>query len=177
MGKQVSGLRCGLNYSPHQDRVRLCSNNTVDGCFRVRLRFRCHFRTVCDPFGEDKFHIGNADKAQERGQIRRHQVRWSIFVDPTAAGNNDGFFTRYQTFRTILGIAESNACTCNQVKIVFQLSRDVEVIHRCRNNDNVMGFQLGNQLIGKCQSFLLTRSQRRIARTQSANQFAIQYRN
>ncbi len=50
-------------YSPHQDRVRLCSNNAVDGRFRVRLRFRCHFRTVCDPFGEDKFHIGNADKA------------------------------------------------------------------------------------------------------------------
>ncbi len=122
MGKQVSGLRCGLNYSPHQDRVRLCSNNAVDGRFRVRLRFRCHFRTACDPFGEDKFHIGNADKAEERGQIRRHQVRWSIFVDPTAAGNNDGFFTRYQTFRTVLGIAESNACACNQVKIVFQLS-------------------------------------------------------
>ena len=140
MGKQVSGLRCGLNYSPHQDRVRLFSNNTVDSCFRVRLRFRCHFRTVCDPFGEDKFHIGNADKAEERGQIRRHQVRWSIFVDPTAAGNNDGFFTRYQTFRTVLGIAESNACACNQVKIVFQLSSDVEVIHRCRNNDNVVGF-------------------------------------
>lgn len=119
MGKQVSGLRCGLNYSPHQDRVRLCSNNAVDGRFRVRLRFRCHFRTVCDPFGEDKFHIGNADKAEERGQIRRHQVRWSIFVDPTAAGNNDGFFTRYQTFRTVLGIAESNACACNEVKIVF----------------------------------------------------------
>lgn len=92
MGKQVSGLRCGLNiYSPHQDRVRLFSNNTVDSCFRVRLRFRCHFRTVCDPFGEDKFHIGNADKAEERGQIRRHQIRWSIFVDPAAAGNNDGF--------------------------------------------------------------------------------------
>lgn len=84
MGKQVSGLRCGLNiYSPHQDRVRLCSNNAVDGCFRVRLRFRCHFRTVCDPFGEDKFHISNADKACERGQIRRHQsVGPSLWIPP-----------------------------------------------------------------------------------------------
>lgn len=42
-------------------------------------------------FGEDKFHIGNADKAQECGQIRRHQIRWAIFMDPTAAGDNDGF--------------------------------------------------------------------------------------
>lgn len=83
MGKQVSGLRCGLNiYSPHQDRVRLFSNNTVDGCFRVRLCFRCHFRAVRDPFGEDKFHIGNADKAQECGQIWRYQIRWAIFMDP-----------------------------------------------------------------------------------------------
>lgn len=112
MGKQVSGLRCGLNiYSPHQDRVRLFSNNTVDGCFRVRLRFRCHFRAVRDPFGEDKFHIGNADKAQECGQIWRYQIRWAIFMDPTAAGDNDGFFTGDQAFRTVLGIAESNACT------------------------------------------------------------------
>ena len=33
-------------YFTHQDRVRLFSNNTVDSCFRVRLRFRCHFRTI-----------------------------------------------------------------------------------------------------------------------------------
>lgn len=42
-------------------------------------------------FGEDKFHIGNADKAQECGQIWRYQIRWAIFMDPTAAGDNDGF--------------------------------------------------------------------------------------
>ncbi len=107
------------------------------------------------------------------GQIWRYQIRWAIFMDPTAAGDNDGFFTGDRAFRTLLGIAESNA-TCKLCQNSFSTGRDIEVIHRCRNNDNVVGFQLGNQLIGKRQSFLLTWSQRRIARTQCTNQFTIQ---
>lgn len=120
VGKQVSGLRCGLNiYSPHQDRVRLCRNNAVDGCFCVRLCFRCHFRTVCDPFGEDKFHIGNADKAEERGQIRRHPSPLVHLCDPARLVITMAFYPLPDLPDRSLSIAESNACAGNRVKIVF----------------------------------------------------------
>ena len=98
-------------------------------------------------------------------------------MDTAAAGNDDRAFTGYQTFRPFLGVAEGDAGASHQVKIVFQLRRDVEVVHRRSDDNHIVAFQFGDQLVGKGQRFLLTRSQRRIARTQSANQFAIQNRD
>ncbi len=98
-------------------------------------------------------------------------------MDTAAAGNDDRAFTGYQTFRPFLGVAEGDAGASHRVEIVFQLRRDVEVVHRRSDNNHIVAFQFGDQLVGKGQRFLLTRSQRRVARTQGANQFAIQNRD
>ncbi|SQC14112.1 Uncharacterised protein [Klebsiella pneumoniae] len=52
-----------------------------------------------------------------------------------------------------------------------------EVVHRRSDNNHIVAFQFGDQLVGKASASLLTRSQRRVARTQGANQFAIQNRD
>ena len=44
-------------------------NHAVDGRFRVRLRFGRDFRAVSDTFGEHKVHVGDADEAEEGGQV------------------------------------------------------------------------------------------------------------
>ena len=97
-------------------------------------------------------------------------------MDTTTAGQHHRAFTCHQTFRAFLGITESHTCTGNQVKVVFQLRWDVEVVHRRGDNNHIMRFQLSNQLIGQRQRFLLTRRQRCIARAHRTHQFAIQYR-
>ena len=56
-------------------------NHAVDGRFRVRLRFGRDFRAVSDTFGEHKVHVGDADEAEEGGQVWGDQVGRSIFMD------------------------------------------------------------------------------------------------
>ena len=98
-------------------------------------------------------------------------------MNTAAAGQDDSAFTFYQTFRAVLGVTEGYASARHQVEVVLQLRRNVEVIHWGVDHDNVVGLQLSNQLVGERQGFLLTWGERRIARTQRANQLAVQHRN
>ena len=98
-------------------------------------------------------------------------------MDTAAAGDDHRTFSFYQTFWPFLGIAEGDASASHQVEVVFQLSRNVEVVHRRRNNNHIVRLQFSDQFVGQRQRFLLTRRQRRIARTQGANQLAVQYRD
>ncbi|MOA53657.1 hypothetical protein D3C78_1771480 [compost metagenome] len=68
-------------------------------------------------------------------------------MDAATAGQNDGAFVFHQAFRAVLGVAEGDAGTGNQVKIILQLSWDVEVVHRRGDNDSIVGLQLGNQFV------------------------------
>ncbi|MNE90001.1 hypothetical protein D3C80_1874740 [compost metagenome] len=68
-------------------------------------------------------------------------------MNAAAAGQDDGALAFHQAFRAVFGVTEGHAGAGNQVEIVFQLGRDVEVIHRRRHNDGVIGLQLGNQFV------------------------------
>src|SRR5690606_32772977 len=85
--------------------------------------------------------------------------------------------TFHQTFRTVFSVTEGYAGTGHQVEVVLQLSRDVEVVHWRVDHDNVVRLQFSNQFVREGQGFLLTWRQGSVARTQRANQFAIQHRN
>ncbi|VTN74298.1 Uncharacterised protein [Klebsiella variicola] len=58
-------------------------NHAVDGRFGIGLRFGRHFRAVSDTFGEHKVHVGDADEAEEGGQVRGDQVVGvSLWIPP-----------------------------------------------------------------------------------------------
>ena len=61
--------------------------------FASDCAFARDFRAVSDTFGEHKVHVGDADEAEEGGQVWGDQVGRSIFMDTAAAGNDDRAFT------------------------------------------------------------------------------------
>ncbi len=128
-----------------------------------------------DPFGEDKFHISNADKAQERGRYGvTRSVGPSLWIPPRLVKR--WLFYPLPDLPDRSRYSGKNACTCNQVKIVFQLSRDVEVYIGAAITITSWDF---SSAISSWKAPELPADAESAAHRSDAvtNQFAIQYRN
>ena len=105
------------------------------------------FRAIGNAFGKHELDISDTDKAQEQLDVRSQQVRSGIFVNATTAGQTHGALAFDQAFRAGFGLTEGHASTGDQVEIVLQLRRNVEVVHWGSNHHHIMCLQLCNQRI------------------------------
>ncbi|SUH37310.1 Uncharacterised protein [Salmonella enterica subsp. enterica] len=103
----------------------LSGHDAVNRGFCVGLGFSRHFRPVGDAFGKDKIHVGNTDKTKEHFQVSAIKSVGCLY------GYRRDWREPPRVYRLpdlpgLFRYSESDTGAGNQIKVVFQLRRDIE---------------------------------------------------
>ena len=96
-------------------------------------------RAIVQPFGIDKFHLLDPHQPQYRAQIGRDGVGSFSLVNTAAAADDHRPDALHQPLRPALGVAKGFPRPRHEVEPFFKIGRDVEVIHRRADHQQVAG--------------------------------------
>ncbi|CAM2149172.1 hypothetical protein PT2222_210023 [Paraburkholderia tropica] len=112
-----------------------CARQCGAGCVRAHVQ----------AFGVDEAHVGHAEEAEERLQVRRLAVVRGALILAAACRDHEHLLALDETFGAIRRVLERDAGAGDPVEVRLQLRRDAEVVKRCADHDDVRGLELGDQ--------------------------------